>query len=116
MEETQTFWYALQPKNVPHIAFLRLPLIEHAFDISPTLTAEYIVPTCEITLIKQSLLWVKMGYKKEFQESIENPEKFWRKQAELIKWYEFPNSILSEDENGFTTGSRVGNSTQVIYY
>ena len=42
-----------------------------------------------------------MGYKKEFQESIENPEKFWRKQAELIKWYEFPNTILSEDENGF---------------
>ena len=42
-----------------------------------------------------------MGYKKEFQESIENPEKFWRKQAELIKWYDFPNTILSEDENGF---------------
>ena len=59
------------------------------------------MPQCELTLIKQSLLWVKMGYKKEFQESIENPEKFWRKQAELIKWYEFPNTILSEDENGF---------------
>ena len=42
-----------------------------------------------------------MGYKKELQESIENPEKFWRKQDELIKWYEFPNTILSEDENGF---------------
>ncbi len=42
-----------------------------------------------------------MGYKKEFQESIENPEKFWRKQAELIKWYEFPKTVLSEDENGF---------------
>ena len=42
-----------------------------------------------------------MGYKEEFQESIENPEKFWRKQAELIKWYEFPDTILSEDENGF---------------
>ena len=42
-----------------------------------------------------------MGYKKEFQESIENPEKFWRKQAELIKWYEFPNTILSEDKSGF---------------
>ena len=42
-----------------------------------------------------------MGYKEEFQESIEKPEYFWRKQAELIKWYEFPNNILSEDENGF---------------
>ena len=42
-----------------------------------------------------------MGYKEEFQESIENPENFWRKQAELIKWYKFPNTILSEDENGF---------------
>ena len=26
---------------------------------------------------------------------------FWRKQAELIKWYEFPETILSQDENGF---------------
>ena len=42
-----------------------------------------------------------MGYKKEFQESIENPEEFWRKQAELIKWYEFPSTILSQDDNGF---------------
>ena len=42
-----------------------------------------------------------MGYKNEFQESIEKPEHFWRKQAELIKWYEFPKNILSEDENGF---------------
>ncbi len=42
-----------------------------------------------------------MSYKKEFQESIETPEKFWKKQAELIKWYEFPKTILSEDENGF---------------
>ena len=42
-----------------------------------------------------------MGYKEEFQESIEKPENFWRKQAELIKWYEFPKNILSEDENGF---------------
>ena len=42
-----------------------------------------------------------MGYKEEFQESIEKPEHFWRKKAELIKWYEFPKNILSEDEKGF---------------
>ena len=42
-----------------------------------------------------------MGYKEEFKESINNPEKFWRKQAELVKWYEFPETILSKDENGF---------------
>jgi len=42
-----------------------------------------------------------MGYKEEFEESINNPEKFWRKQAELVKWYEFPETILSKDENGF---------------
>ena len=42
-----------------------------------------------------------MSYKKEFKESIDYPERFWRKQADLIKWYEFPHTILSEDENGF---------------
>ena len=42
-----------------------------------------------------------MGYKEEFKESIENPELFWRKKAELIKWYEFPETILSKDKNGF---------------
>ena len=34
-------------------------------------------------------------------KAINNPEKFWRKQAELVKWYEFPETILSKDENGF---------------
>ena len=42
-----------------------------------------------------------MGYKQEFQESILNPDKFWRKQAELIEWDKFPESILSMDSNGF---------------
>jgi len=51
LEEKQTSWYVLQPKNVPHFTFLRLPLVEHAFDISPILTAEYIVTTIERYLI-----------------------------------------------------------------
>ena len=51
VEETKTFWHALQSKNVPLSAFLRLPLVEHAFDIFPTLTAQCIVPTIERYLI-----------------------------------------------------------------
>ena len=42
-----------------------------------------------------------MSYQDLYQQSIEQPEVFWRKQAELIKWYEFPEKILSQDENGF---------------
>ena len=42
-----------------------------------------------------------MSYHDLYQQSIEQPEVFWRKQAELIKWYEFPETILSQDENGF---------------
>jgi len=33
-----------------------------------------------------------MSYKDLYQQSIEQPEVFWRKQAELIKWYEFPET------------------------
>jgi Acyl-coenzyme A synthetases/AMP-(fatty) acid ligases len=36
-----------------------------------------------------------------FQESIENKEQFWAEQAKNIKWFEFPKTILSEDENGY---------------
>ena len=42
-----------------------------------------------------------MSYQDLYLQSIEQPEVFWRKQAELIKWYEFPETILSQDENGF---------------
>ena len=42
-----------------------------------------------------------MSYQDLYQHSIEQPELFWRKQAELIKWYEFPETILSQDEHGF---------------
>ena len=42
-----------------------------------------------------------MSYQDLYQQSIEQAEVFWRKQAELIKWYEFPESILSQDEHGF---------------
>ena len=42
-----------------------------------------------------------MSYQDLYQQSIGQPEVFWRKQAELIKWYEFPETILSQDEHGF---------------
>ena len=40
-----------------------------------------------------------MGYQAEHRKSIENPEDFWGKQAEEIDWFEFPQTILSQDSN-----------------
>ena len=54
-----------------------------------------------------------MSYKDLYQQSIEQPEVFWRKQAELIKWYEFPETILSQDENGFFCWFAVENEISV---
>ena len=42
-----------------------------------------------------------MSYQGLYQQSIEQSKVFWRKQVELIKWYEFPETILSQDENVF---------------
>ena len=42
-----------------------------------------------------------MKFHDEYRQSLEQPEVFWRKQAEQIKWYEFPETILSQDEHGF---------------
>ncbi len=42
-----------------------------------------------------------MSYLKNYNESIENPEQFWGKQAKNLKWYKNPTNILSKDENGF---------------
>ena len=41
-----------------------------------------------------------MNYLDIYQQSIEQPELFWREQAEKIKWYELPETILSQDEHG----------------
>ena len=41
-----------------------------------------------------------MDYLNIYQQSIEQPELFWREQAEQIKWYELPETILSQDEHG----------------
>jgi len=42
-----------------------------------------------------------MGYEAEYRESIDDPEAFWRRQAENIAWNRLPTSILSTDDNGF---------------
>ena len=47
VKETQAFWNALQTKNRNHSTLLTLPLVEHSFDIFPSLTAQCIVPTIE---------------------------------------------------------------------
>ncbi len=60
-----------------------------------------------------------MGYKEDFQESILNPEKFWVKQAEMLEWYKFPETILSKDANGFFRwfkGGKLNTSYLVLDY
>ena len=42
-----------------------------------------------------------MKYQKEYERSIQHPEEFWKKQAELIDWYQEPSSILSKDSNDY---------------
>ena len=41
-----------------------------------------------------------MGYKQEYQASIDDPEAFWTEKAKALDWYQFPESILSVDEHG----------------
>ncbi|MEM6298858.1 MAG: propionyl-CoA synthetase, partial [Bacteroidota bacterium] len=42
-------------------------------------------------------------YQHEYTQSLQNPEDFWRKQAENIAWYEPPTKILQTDEHGYGT-------------
>ena len=42
-----------------------------------------------------------MKAQKLFRESIENKERFWAEQAKDIHWFEFPQTILSSDENDY---------------
>lgn len=37
-----------------------------------------------------------------FKQSIENKEQFWKEQAQKISWFEFPETIISKDENSYT--------------
>ncbi len=41
-----------------------------------------------------------MSYQSQYQQSLEEPERFWRQQAERIAWFKKPNTILSKTESG----------------
>lgn len=41
-----------------------------------------------------------MSYAAEYQRSIEQPEQFWKEKAQALEWFQFPKTILSQDENG----------------
>ena len=41
-----------------------------------------------------------MSYKAEYQRSMDDPQGFWREKAEALKWFKFPQTILSQDEHG----------------
>jgi len=40
-----------------------------------------------------------MDYASGHNESLQNPESFWKRQAKELDWFTFPPSILSKDEN-----------------
>lgn len=41
-----------------------------------------------------------MNYQEIYQQSIEQPEDFWRDKAQAMPWFKFPQTILSKDDNG----------------
>jgi propionyl-CoA synthetase len=41
-----------------------------------------------------------MSYQAEYDRSMKDPEGFWRKQAEDLDWFEFPQQILTRDADG----------------
>ena len=43
-----------------------------------------------------------MRYKDVHTLSVENPRYFWRQKMDLIPWYEKPEKVLAEDEDGLT--------------
>jgi propionyl-CoA synthetase len=41
-----------------------------------------------------------MSYQSEYDHSMSDPEGFWRKQAQALEWYKFPQQILTRDADG----------------
>ena len=41
-----------------------------------------------------------MSYQKEYDQSMNDPEGFWRKQAVELEWFKFPHQILTLDDDG----------------
>jgi acetate--CoA ligase len=44
----------------------------------------------------------QMSYHNIYQNSLQNPEAFWKQQAENLDWFTFPKSILSYNEEGLS--------------
>jgi propionyl-CoA synthetase len=42
-----------------------------------------------------------MNYTDIYNASIQQPENFWKEQADAIEWYKKPETILSKDKNGY---------------
>ena len=42
-----------------------------------------------------------MNYTDIYNASIQHPENFWKEQADAIEWYKKPETILSNDKNGY---------------
>src|SRR5210317_54966 len=42
-----------------------------------------------------------MTYQEFYNNSIQNPKAFWKKQAQELEWFTAPNNILSKDENNY---------------
>lgn len=49
-----------------------------------------------------------MGYLQEFKDSIDDPETFWIKKANLVHWFKKPAQALTLDEDGFHRWYRGG--------
>ncbi len=43
-----------------------------------------------------------MSYKDIYKHSLQSPKSFWKQQAEKLDWFTFPESILSNDEDGLS--------------
>ena len=41
-----------------------------------------------------------MSYRQEYRESIDHREQFWEDKARALPWFQFPQQIIAEDENG----------------
>jgi propionyl-CoA synthetase len=41
-----------------------------------------------------------MSYEHEYNQSMQDPEGFWKEKAQALHWYKFPENILSTDEQG----------------
>lgn len=42
-----------------------------------------------------------MTYNEFYKKSIENPEEFWKEQAQELTWYKFPETILGKNKHGY---------------